>query len=154
MADQQPTRVILSRAHRDAIIDEVAFAFESASDLSFMLEHGAENSCDRDDARDLIWRLLAAVRLLDQLGWHMSGNQDNYVLEVDADIDRFAARLESEALGALKDNHPGLFANDDAVRAAARRLIDVDLDALSAAQAVRGGFKIARAPEAVAASER
>ncbi len=151
MASTDRPIVILTRAQRDAIFEEIEFAFESARDLPFMLEYGADSICDRRDARELIWRLQVAGRLLDQLGWQERGNRDGYVLEVDADVDRFAARIESYALIALEDNRRGLCDSNDEVRATARRLIDVDLDALEAALVVRAAFKVARALETSAA---
>ena len=144
MASTDRPSVILTRAQRDAIFEEIEFAFESARDLPFMLEHGLESLCDRRDARDLIWRLQVAARLLDQLGWQERGNRDGYVLELDADVDRFAARIESYARIALEDNRRGLLDSNDEVRATARRLIDVDLDALDAALVVRSAFRVAR----------
>jgi len=144
MATMEATSVVLTRAHRNAIFEEIDFAFQCARDLPFMLEHGADSICDRRDARDLIWRLQVAARLLDQLGWQQSGDRDGYVLEVDADVDRFAARIESYALAALEDSRRGLLAGSEQERATARRLIDGDLDALEAARVVRTAFKLAR----------
>jgi hypothetical protein len=151
MASIDRPSVILTRAQRDAIFEEIEFAFESAGDLPFMLEHGRHSLCDRRDAREIIWRLRVAGRLLDQLGWQERGNRDGYVLELDADIDRFAARIESYALTALEDNRRGLLDSNDEVRATARRLIDVDLDALEAALVVRAAFRVARGVEAAPA---
>ncbi|MBV8220830.1 MAG: hypothetical protein JO325_20390 [Solirubrobacterales bacterium] len=140
----QPTSVVLTAANRDAILEEIEFAFECAGDLPFLLEHGAERACDRDDARDLIARLLAAVRLLDQLGWQRSGDRDDYVVEVDEAIDWFAARIERYALAGLEYNRQGLLTGDDRNRATTRRLVDSDLEKLEAARRVRTAFTIAR----------
>jgi len=147
----EPTSVVLTGAYRDAIFEEIEFVFESARNLPFMLAHGAASVSDRDEARDLIWRLQVAARLLDQLGWQQSGNRDRYVLELDEDLDRFAARIESYALLALEDNRRGLLDGNDEVRATARRLIDTDLDAFAAARVVRGAFTIGRGLEPPAA---
>lgn len=144
---KQPICVTLTRVHRDAIFDEIDYVFESGRDLPFMLEHGAYSTCDRHEARDLIWRLQVAARLLDQLGWQRNGDRESYVLEVDAGIDRFAARIESYALVALEDNRRGLLEGDDEIRATARRLIDIDLDALKAARVIRAAFRVARGLE-------
>src|SRR5438477_13029636 len=100
--------VVLTSAHRDAIFEEIVFTFESAGDLPFMLEHGAESARDREDARDLVSRLRVAAGLLDQLGWQPSGDRDGYVLEVDGAVDGFAARIESFALAGLEYNRRGL----------------------------------------------
>ncbi len=138
--------MMLTRAHRDAIFEEIEFAYESARDLPLMLEHGAHSSFDRHQARDLIERLEVATRLLDQLGWQQDGERDRYVLEVDADVDRFVARIERYALVALRDNRRGLLDGRNEVRASARRFIDIDLDALAAARVVRTAFRVACAP--------
>jgi hypothetical protein len=140
----QPTSVVLTAANRDAIFEEVEFAIECAGDLPFMLEHGAERACDRDDARELVARLHVAVRLLDQLGWQRTGDRDDYVVEVDEETDWFAARVESYALAGLEYNRKGLATGDDEKRATARRLVDSDLEKLEAARRVRTAFKIAR----------
>ncbi len=144
VATNESTTIMLTRAHRDAIFEEIEFAFESARDLPVMLEHGAHNIFDRHEARDLIWRLQVATRLLEQLGWQRDGERDGYVLEVDEDVDRFAERIESYALVALNDNRRGLRDGNSEVRASARRLIDTDLDTLAAARVVRTAFRIAR----------
>ena len=136
--------VVLTPSHRDAIFDEIVFAFESAGDLPFMLEHGAESTRDREDARDLVSRLHVAVGLLNQLGWERTGDREGYVLEVDEAVDWFAARIESFALAGLEYNRGGLFAGDDRVRASTQRLIDADLEKLRAARVVRAAFKVAR----------
>jgi hypothetical protein len=141
MAIREPTDVVLSLAQRDAIFADIDFTFESARDLPLMLEHGVERVGDRIDVRELIWRLQVAVRLLDQLGWQRSGNRAGYVLEVDADISRFAAGLERHALGALEDDRHGLFAEDKELRAMARELLDSDLDALQAARLVQATYQ-------------
>lgn len=143
-----PVSVILTPAHRDAILEEIEFAFESAGDLPFMLEHGGENKCDRDDARELIARLRVAVELLDQLGWQRTGNRDGYVLEVDEGVDWFASRIESFALAGLEFNRQGCSAGADGVRTTTRRLIDADLEKLSAARLVRAAVKVARDADA------
>jgi hypothetical protein len=135
---------VLTAANRDAIFGEVEFAFECAGDLPFMLEHGGENACDRDDARDLIARLHVAARLLDQLGWQPKGDRDEYVVEVDEAIDWFAARIESYALAGLEYNRQRLLTGDDEKRATTRRLVDSDLEKLEAARRLRTAFKIAR----------
>jgi hypothetical protein len=142
MANREPTSIILTRAHRDAIFEEIGFAFDAARDLPLMLEHGAYNIYDRREARDVIWRLEVAARLLDQLGWERDGNREGYVLEVDEDVDRFVARIESYALAALADNRRGLLEGNEEIRARVRRLIDTDLDALEAARVVRTAFRI------------
>jgi hypothetical protein len=140
--------VVLTRAQRDAILEEIEFAFESAGDLPFLLEHGAERQRDREDARDLISRLSVATRILDQLGWERSGNRDRYLLEVDEDVDWFAKRIESFAQAGLDYNRPKLFAGDERVRATSRRLLDADLAKLGAARVIRTAFKLARRLEA------
>lgn len=140
--------VILTPAQRDAIFEEIQFAFESAGDLLFMLEHADEGARDREIARDVISRLHVGVRLLDQLGWTPRGMRDAYLLEVDEAADWFAARIESFARAGLEHNRPGLFAGDDRTRAIARGLIDSDLEKLRAARAVRSAFKVARRLEA------
>jgi hypothetical protein len=142
--------VVLSAAHRDAIFEEIEFAFDSAGDLPFMLEHGAESTRDRDDARELVSRLHVAVRLLDQLGWERRGDRDSYLLEVDEAVARFAERIERFALAGLEYNRAGLSAGDDRLRASTRQLIDTDLEKLKAARLLRDAFKVAqglRSPE-------
>jgi hypothetical protein len=136
--------VVLTRAQRDAILEEIEFAFESAGDLPFLLEHGTESPRDRDDARELISRLHVAVRILDQLGWERSGDRDGYVLELDEDVDWFAKRIESFARAGLEYNRPGLLARDERARATTRRLLDADLAKLRAARVVRTAFRLAR----------
>lgn len=143
MAATDPTSVVLTPAHRDAIFEEIEFAFECAGDLPFMLEHAGENKLDRDDARDLISRLHVAVRLLDQLGWQRTGSRDGYVLEVDDTVDWFAGRIESFARAGLEYNGRGFSAGDDRVSASTRELIDADLEKLSAARTVRTAFRVA-----------
>lgn len=140
MAATKPTSVILTRAHRDAIFEEIEFAFESACDLPFMLEHAPESTVDSDDARDLIRRLQVAVGILDQLGWQRSGDHDGYALEVDEAVDWFAERIECFALAALEYNSRGLLPGENQFSAAARRLIDADLEKLKAARIVRTAF--------------
>jgi hypothetical protein len=136
----EPTTVVLTLAQRNAIFQEIDFAFESARDLPFLLEYGAENIGDRMDARDLIWALQIAVRLLDQLGWRETGNRPGYVLDVDADTDRFAARMERYALVALEANRRGLLEDDEEQQASARQMIDGDLDTLEAARVIREAY--------------
>ncbi len=143
-AANDPISVVLTPAHRDAIFEEIEFAFDCAGDLPFMLEHGADNERDRDDARELISRLHVAAKLLDQLGWQRTGGRDGYVLEVDDAVDGFASRMESFALAGLEYNRGGFSADDDRVRATTRRLIDADLEKLGAARAVRSAFKVGR----------
>jgi hypothetical protein len=142
MAATKPTSVVLTRAHRDAIFEEIEFAFESACDLPFMLEHAHGSTVDSEDARDLVTHLQVAVGLLDQIGWRRSGDRDRYVIEVDEAVNRFAARIESFALAALDYNHHGLRAGGDEVSATVRRLIDADLEKLQAARILRTGFVI------------
>jgi hypothetical protein len=137
MAATKPTSVVLTRAYRDAIFEEIEFAFESACDLPFMLEHAPGSTVDSEDARDLISRLQGAVGLLDQIGWQRSGDRDRYVIEVDDAVNWFAARIESFAVAALEYNRQGLLAGDDGVSATVRRLIDADLDKLHAARMLR-----------------
>lgn len=142
--DRDRISVVLTPAHRDAIHEEIEFAFESAGDLLFMLEHGDESERDRDDARDLVARLHVAVGMLDQLGWERRGEGDGYVLEVDEAVDSFAARIESFAIASLKYNRPRLFASDDSVRETTQRLIDADLEKLRAARKIRTAFRVTR----------
>jgi hypothetical protein len=137
----EPKTAVLTLAQRDAIFQEIDFAFESARDLPFLLQYGAESLGDRIDARDLIWHLQVALRLLDQLGWGERGNRAGYVLEVDADTDRFAARMERYALIALEANRRGLLDDDEDQRASAQEMIDGDLDTLEAARVVRVAFE-------------
>lgn len=125
------------------VFDQIEFAFESAHDLPLMLAHGAESRWDRAYSRDLIWQLGVAARMLDQLGWERRGSRARYVLDVDADVDRFVAQIQCYALAALEDSRRGLLEDDHEVRAIARQLIDVDLDALEAARVVRTVFKLA-----------
>ena len=139
----QPTNVVLTRAHRDAIFDEIAFAFELACDLPIILDHAPESVVDREDAHHLVTQLRVAVRLLDQIGWQRSGDRDRYVVEVDESVNWFAARIESSALAALDYNRRGLLARRDEVRATVRRLIDADLEKLQAARVLRTAFMIA-----------
>lgn len=141
MGKERSAIITLTRAQRDVIFEEIEFVFESARDLSFMLEHGAESICDRIYARDLISRLGIASRILDQLSWRPGGDRDSYLLEVDAEVDSFVERIERYALAALEDMRPGLTDADDHIRASARRLIDFDLDALDAARTVRAAFR-------------
>jgi hypothetical protein len=147
MVRRQSVSVILTPAQRAALFDAIDFAFESACDLPFMLQHAGDSVCDRNDARDLVRRLQVAVRLLDQLGWAQAGNRDGYLVEVGADVDEFAAQIERDALLALKDSRRGLLEGGEDVRADARRMIDSDLDALEAARVVRGAFKVGRVLE-------
>jgi hypothetical protein len=140
--------VVLTPAHRDAIVEEIEFAFESAGGLTFMLEHGSESARDRDSARELISRLNVALALLDQLGWQPHGTRESYVLEVDAAIDEFAAWIECCARAGLEYNRTGLVAADERVRASAQRLIDADLEKLRAARVIRTGFRVARTLDA------
>ncbi len=136
--------IVLTPAHRHAILEEIEFAFESAGGLTFMLERGAENGRDRSDARTLVAQLQVAVELLDQLGWEQNGDRDGYVLKVDDAVDRFAERIEAVALAGLEYNRPRLFASDERVRDTTQRLIDSDLEKLRAARVVRTGFRVAR----------
>jgi hypothetical protein len=136
--------ILLTRAHRDAILQEIEFVFESAGGLTFMLERGAENRRDRDDARALVSQLQVAVDLLDQLGWDQDADREGYPLEVDEAVDRFAERIETAALAGLKYNRPRLFASDEQVRETTRRLIDSDLEKLRAGRRVRTAFRVAR----------
>jgi hypothetical protein len=140
MTVTKATSVTLTRAHRDAIFEEIEFAFESACDLAFMLEHAPGNTVDSDDARELIMRLRVAVALLDQIGWERSGDRDDYTVEVDEAVDWFAARIESFALAGLEYNREGLVAGEHSLGATARRLIDADLDKLKAARLVRTAY--------------
>lgn len=140
--------VVLTPAHRNAIIEEIEFAFESAGGLPFMLEHGAESARDRDGARDVISRLGVALSVLDQLGWQLRGDRESYVLEVDEEIDEFAAWIERFARAGLEYNRAGLVAADERVRANAQRLIDADLEKLRAARVIRTGFRVARTLDA------
>lgn len=153
MAERAPTNpisVVLTPAHRDAIFEEIEFAFDHAGDLPLMLEHAADSECDRDDARELILRLHVAARLLDQLDWQRTGGRDGYLLEVDEAVDWFASRIESFALAGLEYNRGGLSAGDGHVRATTRQLIDADLEKLGAARAVRSAFKVGRRLDAAA----
>jgi hypothetical protein len=136
----EPSTVVLTLAQRNAIFQEIDFAFESARDLPFLLEYGAESIGDRLDARDLIWALQIALRVLDQLGWQERGNRTGYVLEVDADTDRFAARMERYALVALEANRRGLLEDDEEQQDSARQMIDGDLDTLEAARVIREAY--------------
>jgi hypothetical protein len=141
MATPEPTHVVITRAQRDAIFEEIDFAFECACELPLLLEYGPKSIGDRGYTRDLIWLLQVSLRLLDQLGWQRSGNRPGYVVEVDADVDRFAARLERYALVALEDNRRALLDGDVELRETARQLIDNDLDALEAARIVRAAYR-------------
>jgi hypothetical protein len=145
MTPIQRTSIILTRAQRDAIFEEIQLTFESACELPFMLEGAPESTVDSDDARDLIMQLRVAVRLLDQIGWHETGDRDSYVLEVDDAVDWFAARIESFVLATLDYNRGGLLAADDEASATARRLIDADLEKLAAARILRTPSLLARA---------
>jgi hypothetical protein len=146
MAATKPTSVVLTRAHRDAIYDEIEFAFESACDLPFMLEHAPASTVDSEHARDLVTQLQVAVGLLDQIGWQRSGDRDRYVIEVDEAIDWFAMRIERVALAALDYNRHALPDSGDGRRATVLRLIDADLEKLQAARILRTAFKITRGP--------
>jgi hypothetical protein len=147
MAPKRRTSILLTRTQRDAIFEEIKLAFDSACELPFMLDHAAESTVDSDDARDLITQLQVAVGLLDQIGWQRSGDRDSYLLEVDEDVDWFAARIETFALATLEYNRGGLLAADDEVSANARRLIDADLDTLIAARVLRTRRSAKRYPE-------
>jgi hypothetical protein len=144
MTATDPMSVVLTPAHRAAILEEIEFAFESAGDLTFMLERAPGSQRDQDDARDLISRLHIAVRLLDQLGWERSGDRDGYLLEVDEGVDWFAERIESFARAGLEYNRPGLLAGDERTRATTRRLLDADLAKLRAARVLRTAYKLRR----------
>jgi hypothetical protein len=146
MTSMKPTRVILTRDQRDAIFEEIEFAFERACGLPFMLEHGAGSSVDRDEARDLSAQVEVAVALLDQIGWEPTGDRDHYLIEVDEAVNRFAARIESFALAALDYNRKRLLMSGDGASATTRRLIDTDLEKLQAARTLRSAFKITRGP--------
>ena len=145
MAGTTSTRVILTRAQRNAIFEEIEFAFESACDLPFMLEHAPQSTVDTDDARDLVTGLQAAVGLLDQIGWERQGDRDRYAVEVDADVDTFAARIETFALAGLQYNGQGMPTSADQGSPSVRRLIEADREKLAAARALRTAFMIARA---------
>jgi hypothetical protein len=138
---EQVATAVLTRAQRDVVFEQIEFAFESAHDLPFMLEHGSESGWDRSYATDLIWQLGVAARILEQLGWERRGTRERYLLDVDADVDRFVAQIQHYALAALEDSRRGLLETDDETRAIARRLIDVDLDALETARVVRTVFR-------------
>jgi hypothetical protein len=138
------TSVVLTRAHRDALLEEIQFAFACAGELPFMLEHAAHNAGDRVEARELVWRLRVGVRLLDQLGWQRKGEQDRYVVEVDEDIDRFAAGIAMFALASLEDSRRGLLDGDADAQTDARHVIDLDLDVLDAVRVVRTAFQLAQ----------
>jgi hypothetical protein len=141
----QRTSIILTRAQRDAIFEEIKLAFESACELPFMLEHAPESTVDSDEVRDLIMQLQVGVRLLEQIGWQETGDRDSYLLEVDDTVDWFAARIESFVLATLEYNRGGLLAPDAEISAAARRLIDADLERLEAARVLRTPSLLARA---------
>jgi hypothetical protein len=150
----RPATAVLTRTQRDVVFEQIEFAFESAHDLSFMLEHSAESRWDRTYALELIWQLGVAARMLEQLGWERRGTRERYLLEVDADVDRFVAQIQRYALAALEDSRRGLLETDDETQAIARRLIDVDLDALEAARTVRSVFRFGPAGEQTLAEQR
>ncbi|HTX32837.1 MAG TPA: hypothetical protein VMD09_15745 [Solirubrobacteraceae bacterium] len=137
MATTQPTSVVLTRAHRDALFQEIEFAFEAAGGLPFMLEHAPGGPADSEGARDLIAQLQVAVRLLDQIGWQRTGDRDEYLIEVDEAVNAFALRIESFARAALEYNGERSRATADAPSEAVRRLIDTDLEKLQAARLLR-----------------
>jgi hypothetical protein len=144
MASTKPTSVVLTRAHRDAIFDEIQFAFELAGDLPIILEHFPGSLVDREDAHRLVTHLQVAVRLLDQIGWRQSGDRDRYVIQVDEDVTCFAAWIESRALASLDFNRRGLLAGRDEVGRSVRHVIDADLEKLQAARVLRTAFMIGR----------
>jgi hypothetical protein len=144
VASGKPTNVMLTCAHRDAIFEEIEFAFELACDLPIILQDAPESAVDREDAHHLITQLQVAVGLLDQIGWQRSGDRDRYVIRVDEGVNWFASRIESHALAALDYNRRGLRARGDEVRASVRRLIDADLEKLQVARVLRTAFMIAR----------
>jgi hypothetical protein len=143
MASTNSTSVVLTRAHRDALFQEIEFAFEAAGGLPFMLERAAVSRIDSEDARDLVIQLQVAVGLLDQIGWEPTGDRDDYVIEVDEAVNAFAARIETFARAALEYNGQSSLVVEPS--GAVRRLIDADLEKLQAARILRNAHAQTRA---------
>lgn len=107
---------------------------------------------DEDGARARIDRLAACLRLLDQIGWQQHGNRESYRVELDDDTARFIQRMGKVARRTLEDARRDLTVLRDPDEQAtyyadvvetAWRLIDLDLDAISAAGIVRDALATA-----------
>lgn len=135
--------VTLTREHRNAIRDHITGYFDEAGDLA-ELDSQPEHA---ELARQIIWRLSASVRVLDQIGWAINGTADTYLLELDSEIVGLLEHIDKSAHGTIEANRGWLSPRDpsspytpeqceDGV-ASARRMMDIDLDAIDAVRLVR-----------------
>jgi hypothetical protein len=157
MATSCISSVVLTREHRDPIYEEIVSVIHLGDDLPIYLTRGEFDTSDRDWLKAVNRKLAACTRLLDDLGWEQQGNRDSYELEVDQDIAQFMEELDRGARGALKDDSVNVSSRerDAAARVGVtftdeqwaeklrcrRRLVDVDLDSISAARVVRDAWK-------------
>jgi hypothetical protein len=142
MSNPHPT-VTLSREHRNAIRDHITGYFDEAADLA-ELDRRPEY---RELARQIIWRLSVSERVLDQIGWQPCATGDTYTLEPDSGIMALLDYIDKSAHGTIEDNRGWLSPRDPGSpytpeeyedgAASARRMIDVDLDAIDAVRLVR-----------------
>ena len=139
----QHPRVTLTREHRDAIREHISGYFHSGPDLA-LLDTRPDN---QDEARDIILRLSRSVRVLDQIGWQHDGTCDTYTLELDPETIRLLEYIDASARGSIHVNRDWLQPRQPGSRltpeqyeddaASARRMIDIDLDAVDAVRLVR-----------------
>jgi hypothetical protein len=146
MAEQQIPRVTLVRAHRQAIYEEIESIFHLSTDLPLYLKSAGADVSDREWVKDYAQVLAVCGRVLDQLGWSEQDDHDGYELELDAGTIELMRRLGRNALAGLEESRENL-ANGGRSKyyyrseaelaeelAAARRLVDLDLDGLDAAR--------------------
>jgi hypothetical protein len=73
-----------------------------------------------DVVKDLVARLPACVRLLDQLGWDDDGDQDTYTVEVDSEILTLMDAIIGSVRGAVRDSRDdvdGMLVEEDRIDA-------------------------------------
>ena len=138
MSDSHLT-VALTREHVAAIRSHIDCELTGAGDLKFHLQTG-----DTGRALGLLRALTASVRILDQIGW----DHDNAGCRLDLDDDTvwFMEHVEEASRGCLEHSRQALIDpqhpdepdgyHEELVRDA-RRLVDIDLDAIDAARLVR-----------------
>ncbi len=130
--------VTLTPEHVAAIRHHIDCGLTAAGDLKFYLQGG-----DTPGALALLRALTAGVRILDQIGQH---DGDGCRLRLDDETVWFMERMGDASRGCLEHSRQALIApprpeepegyHEELIRDA-RRLIDIDLDAIDAARLVR-----------------
>lgn len=127
MASSDIRTITLTVDQRDGLYEFVASHLKADS-LSHYVERG-----DAEAAKRLVGSLPSCVRLLDQVGWEVKGNESSYAVTLDAEVFGLLPELASRIAGTIEDDEQTWgMASSEEDEATARRFLNHDRHAQKA----------------------